>query len=62
MYTSSNFIRVIKSKRMRWEGHVAHMGEIRIYTKFWLEILKGRDNLEELGTDVRIILKWILEK
>jgi hypothetical protein len=25
-YASPNFIRVIKSKRMRWEGHVARMG------------------------------------
>ena len=26
---SPNVIRVIKSKRMRWAGHVAHMGEGR---------------------------------
>jgi hypothetical protein len=25
LYTSSNIIRVIKSRRMRWAGHVAHM-------------------------------------
>jgi hypothetical protein len=28
-YTSLNVIRVIKSRRMRWAGYVAHMGEIR---------------------------------
>jgi hypothetical protein len=27
MYSSPNNIRKIKSKRMRWAGHVAHMGE-----------------------------------
>jgi hypothetical protein len=27
LYTSSNIIRVIKSRRMRWVGHVARMGE-----------------------------------
>ena len=27
--TSPNFLRVIKSRRMRWAGHVAHMGEER---------------------------------
>jgi hypothetical protein len=27
-------------------------------TKFWLEILKGRDHLEELGIDWIIISKW----
>jgi hypothetical protein len=27
--TSPNIIRVIKSRRMRWAGHVARMGEVR---------------------------------
>jgi len=27
MYSSPNIIWVIKSRRMRWTGHVAHMGE-----------------------------------
>ena len=26
-YCSPNFVRVFKSRRMRWEGHVARMGE-----------------------------------
>jgi hypothetical protein len=29
LYCSSNIIRMIKSRRMRWVGHVAHMGERR---------------------------------
>jgi hypothetical protein len=29
LYTSSNIIRIIKSRRMRWAGHVARMGEKR---------------------------------
>jgi hypothetical protein len=29
LYSSANIIRVIKSRRMRWAGHVAHMGEGR---------------------------------
>jgi hypothetical protein len=28
-YSSPNIIRVIKSRRIRWVGHVACMGEIR---------------------------------
>jgi hypothetical protein len=24
-----NIIRIIKSRRIRWAGHIAHMGEIR---------------------------------
>jgi hypothetical protein len=29
LYASPKFIRVIKSRRMRWVGHVVGMGEIR---------------------------------
>jgi hypothetical protein len=29
LYCSSNIFRVIKSRRMRWAGHVARMGEGR---------------------------------
>jgi hypothetical protein len=29
MYSSPNIVQVIKSRRMRWAGHVAHIGERR---------------------------------
>ena len=29
LYSAPNIVRVIKSRRMRWAGHVAHMGEER---------------------------------
>jgi hypothetical protein len=29
LYSLPNLVRVIKSRRMRWVGHVAHMGERR---------------------------------
>ena len=29
LYSSPNIVRVIKSRRMRWVGHVVHMGEGR---------------------------------
>jgi len=29
LYSSPNIFRVIKSRRMRWAGHVARMGESR---------------------------------
>jgi len=47
---------------MRCAGHVAHMGKMRNYTKFWSGNLKGRDHLEGLGVGGRIILYWILGK
>jgi hypothetical protein len=37
LYSSPNIVRVIKSRRMRWAGHVAHMGEMSIY-----RVLVGR--------------------
>jgi hypothetical protein len=27
LYAATNIIRVIRSRRLRWEGHVARMGE-----------------------------------
>jgi len=30
LYSSPNIVRVIKSRRMRWDGHVARMGEERV--------------------------------
>jgi hypothetical protein len=29
LYSSSSIIRIVKSRRMRWEGHVARMEEKR---------------------------------
>jgi hypothetical protein len=33
-----------------------------MYKIFWFEGMKGRDHLEDLGVDGRLILDWILEK
>ena len=33
LYSSSNIVRVIKSRRMRWEGHVERMEEGRVVHK-----------------------------
>jgi len=30
LYSSPNIVRVIKSRRMKWAGHVARMGEERV--------------------------------
>ena len=37
LYSSPNIIRVIKSRRMRWAGHVACMGRGVAYTGFGKE-------------------------
>jgi hypothetical protein len=33
-----------------------------MHIKFWLENVKGRDDVEDTGVDWRIILKWIFGK
>jgi hypothetical protein len=35
LYSSPNFIRVEKRRRMRWAGHVALMGTGEVHIMFW---------------------------
>jgi hypothetical protein len=46
MYSSPSTIKIIKSRRMRWAGHVVRIGEKRnAYGKgFWWESQKKRDH------------------
>jgi hypothetical protein len=62
LYSSLNIVRVIKSRRMRWAGHVERMGEgrVEVFTGFWLGGPKVRDHWEDLGVDGRITLRWTL--
>ena len=52
----------MKSRRMRWAGHVASMGRGEVHTGFWWGNLRERDHSEDPGVDGRIILKWIFKK
>jgi hypothetical protein len=45
LYSSPTIIRVIKSKRIRWAGHVAPMGNREVYTGFWWGDLREGDHL-----------------
>jgi len=62
LYCSPNIFRVIKSRRMRWEGHVARMGERRSVYRVLVGKPEGKRNLRNPGIDGRIILRLIFRK
>jgi hypothetical protein len=45
LYSSSNIIRMIKSRRMRWTGHVARMREKRNAYRILVGNLEGKSPL-----------------
>ena len=56
LYYSPNFVRVIKSRRMRWAGHVARMDEERGCIGSWWGSSRERDHWGDLGVDGWITL------
>jgi hypothetical protein len=58
LYTSPSIVRVIKSRRMRWAGHVSRMGERR---GVYMVLMGERDPLEDPGVDM-ILLRLIFGK
>jgi hypothetical protein len=74
LYSSPNIIRVIKSRRMRWAGHVARMAETRGAYRILVGRPEGRRplgrprrrwednikmNLREVGWEAWTGLSWL---
>ena len=59
LYSSPKIYRLLKSRRMRLAGHVAHMGRGDAYIGFRWGNLKNRDHLGYPVVDGRMILRWI---
>jgi len=59
LYSSPSIVRVIKSRRMKWAGHVARMGEERGVYRVLVGKPRERDHWGGLGADGWIILGWI---
>jgi hypothetical protein len=55
LYSSPHIIQIIKSKRMRWAGHMARFEQRRGAYRVWVGRSKGKDHLEDLGIDGKII-------
>ena len=71
LYSSPNIVRVIKSRRMRWAGHVTRKGEERGLYRFLVGKPEGRRSLgrpsprwvDNIRTDLQevgcVYLDWI---
>ena len=62
LYSLPNIVRVINSRRMRWAGHVARMGEGRGVHRVLVGKPEGKYHWGDPDVDGRIILRWIFRK
>ena len=60
LYFSPTIMRVIKSRRMRWAGHVARMGVGRGVYRVLVRNPGGKDHWGDPGVDGKVILRWVL--
>jgi len=60
LYSSPDIVRVIKSRRMRWAGYVAHMGEGRGFYRVLVGRREGKRPLIRRRNRCGIILRWTL--
>ena len=63
LYSSPNIMRVIKSRRMRWAGHVARMGEERGVYRVLVGKPEGRRPLgrpRRRWVDIRMDLREVV--
>jgi hypothetical protein len=70
LYSSPSIIRIIKSRRMRWVGHVARMGEMRTAYRILVEKPEGKrplgrprcrwvDNIKLYLRETEWVMYWI---
>jgi len=62
LYSSPNIVRVIKSRRLRWAGRIARMGQRKGVYRVLVGKPEGKRPLGNPGVDGRIILRWNFRK
>jgi hypothetical protein len=62
LYFSPNIMRIIISRRMRWAGHMARMGQRRGACRVLVGKGEGKKPFGRPGVDGKIILKWIFKE
>jgi len=62
LYSSPNIVRMIKSRRIRWVGHVARMGERRGVYRVLVVKPEGNRSLARPGRRWEYNIKWIFSK
>ena len=62
MYYLPSIVGVVKSRRMRWAGHVTRMGEGRVVQGVLVGKPEGKSHWGDPDVDGRIILRWIFRK
>ena len=63
LYSLPNIVRMVKSRRMRWAGHVVRMGEGRGVHRVLVGRPEGKRPLYGgPDADGRIMLRWIFRK
>jgi hypothetical protein len=62
LYYSPNIVRMTKSRRMGWPGHVVVIGESRGVHRILVGKPEGKNHLEDQSVHGMIILRWIFRK
>jgi hypothetical protein len=58
VHSSTDIIRVMKSRKVIWVVHVACTGRRGTYRGFWWNNTKERNRFEDLGVGWKLKLKW----
>jgi hypothetical protein len=62
LYASPDINKMIRSRMMRWRGHVARIENMKSAYNIFVGKTEWNTLLEDLDVDCITILEWVLEK